>query len=397
MRRPVAGVGIGAMSLAGRAQAQTAPTDFDVLNFALNLEYLEAQFYNVAVFGTGLAANMQTGTGTQGAVVGGRKVTFTDPDRRRLCQGNRAGRSDARHVPAHGARDRVRPHSRRSISTAARPVRFTALGRAAGIATNGAGAIDNVNGTFDPYASDNNFLLGAFVFEDVGVTAYKGASPLITNKTYLEAAAGILAVEAYHAGLVRTVLYAKGVATPSLRTSADAISNARDSVDGTSDDDQGISPTTINGALASNIVPLDSNGLAYSRTTGQVLNVVYLNNRSGFDGRVLPGRHQPARQHQPSDQRGELSRLPPLREISIMTDQSVLAQVSRSRRSPPRRAPPFHAHRRQCHRSRPVGCRCSPHAVATTRPRPRLRPRHRLLRRRHLPAHSKISTCSTSR
>lgn len=90
------------------------------------------------------------------------------------------------------------------------------------------------------------------------MTAYKGAAPLISNKTYLEAAAGILAAEAYHAGLIRTVLYRKGIEAPSLRTSADKISDARDSLDGSSDLDQGISP---NGNV-SNIVPTDNNGIA---------------------------------------------------------------------------------------------------------------------------------------
>ncbi|WP_445191143.1 ferritin-like domain-containing protein [Sphingomonas sp. Tas61C01] len=255
--------------------ASVAQIDLDVLNFALNLEYLEATFYSYAAFGSPLSTLSTSGTGTAGTVTGGRKVSFTDPVVQQYALEIAA--DEVAHVnflrAALGSQAVALPAL--NIDGGATGA-FTAAARAAGLVP--------MTGTFDPYASDENFLLGAFIFEDVGVSAYKGASPLLVNKTYLEAAAGILAAEAYHAGLVRTVLYSKGLATPSLRTSADAISNARDSLDGASDLDQGITGT----ATMSNIVPTDIDGIAFSRSTSQVLNIVYLNNKAASSGGFFP-------------------------------------------------------------------------------------------------------------
>ncbi|HEX8124898.1 MAG TPA: ferritin-like domain-containing protein [Allosphingosinicella sp.] len=256
-------------------QAQAAVSDADILNFALNLEYLEAQFYYFAFFGTGLPANILGGTGTQGMVRGGRKVNFTDPV---VSQYAAEIAADERaHVEflrgALGTAAVAQP----AIDISSEPDgAFSAAARAAGLI--GAGQ------SFDPYANDENFLLGAFIFEDVGVTAYKGAAALITNKTFLEAAAGILAVEAYHAALIRTTLTRKGIQAPALVTATEKISDARDSLDGASDKDQGIAPR----GDASNIAPLDENGLAYSRTAGEVLNIVYLTAMARSQGGFFP-------------------------------------------------------------------------------------------------------------
>ncbi|WP_454279877.1 ferritin-like domain-containing protein [Sphingomonas sp. Marseille-Q8236] len=283
-----AAAGVTAFTLTSRAGAQAAITDTDILNFALNLEYLEAQFYAYAANGTGLPASQLTGTGTQGAVTGGAQVNFATGN-----SGDAIIGQYAREIAADEAAHVAFLRTALSSAAVAQPAinisgdangPFTAAARAAGVV--------GANETFNPYASPTAFLLGAYIFEDVGVTAYKGASPLISNKTFLQAAAGILAVEAYHAAIVRTTLYGLGydMANPqsSLITAAGRISDARDSLDGSTDLDQGIAQTTVNGQLVSNIVPLDNNGIAFSRTPQQVLNIVYLNNAAATLGGFFP-------------------------------------------------------------------------------------------------------------
>lgn len=220
-------------------------TDADILNFALNLEYLEAEFYLRAVTGAGLS-DTDAGSGA-GMVTGGSQVAFKTPSLQQFAQ--EIANDEQEHVQflrkALGSAAVSRPEIDLMSS-------FNAAASAAGIGS-----------SFNPFADENSFLVGAFVFEDVGVTAYHGAAPLLTNPTNLAAAAGILGTEAYHAGEIRTLIAQAG--TPYL-TYANQISSLRASVGGGNE-------TQLS---ASTIVAADSNSISYDRTTDQVLHIVYL-------------------------------------------------------------------------------------------------------------------------
>ena len=253
-------LGAGALGTATAGAASAAEgevSDGAILNFALNLEYLEAEFYSYAAYGHGLDDSDTTGTGDRGGVTGGSKVDF----KTKLVAdyADEIAGDEIAHVK----------FLRRELGAAAvaRPKidlveSFTAAARAAGLR--------GPDETWNPFTEgEDQFLLAAFLFEDVGVTAYKGAAPLIQNKTYLEAAAGILSIEAYHAATIRTVLLSRD-----LGEATNAISDARDSLDGASDLDEG---ALGSGRRRTNITPADDDAITFSRTPGQVLNIVYLN------------------------------------------------------------------------------------------------------------------------
>jgi hypothetical protein len=242
--------------------------DVDVLNFALNLEYLEAEFYLQAAFGRGLS-DADAGNGP--ASTGGKKLVYTgvSAQEKALDAAVQAyieeiAIDEENHVKFLRAALGNKAVARPQIDIGGVGGAFEAAGKAAS-----AGALTG----FDPYANALFFLHGAFVFEDVGVTAYKGAARLLTSKDFLEAAAGILAVEAYHAGEIRTLLYSqRETVVQGLKVSqiVQAISDLRDTLGG-SEADQGI----IGDAGKGNILPTDANSIAFSRNTRQVLNIVY--------------------------------------------------------------------------------------------------------------------------
>lgn len=226
------------------AEGQSSgPTDLDILNFALNLEYLEAEFYTVAT--TGMTIDKFgvsiSGSGNAGATTGGNQVAWSTSDR------------TVQRVAEELAAD-----ERFHVSLLQNTI--TALG-----GTPIAKPAINVGALGIGFGSQDDFIVASRAFEEVGVTAYGGAAPLITNKTVLGYAARILATEAEHVGFIRALINQYQLPTTAL-----------DSVD--------VLPPPSGNQYFS----LNSNAITGIRSPGEVLFLVFGDAPSATAGGFFP-------------------------------------------------------------------------------------------------------------
>ena len=235
-RRTMAGglVAAGAMAASGASIFAQSVTDEAILNFALNLEYLEAEFYTVATTGQRIAdlGIGITGRGRAGATTGGGKVSL---DAAHQIVAAQIAIDEQAHVNFLRA-------ALRGAAVAKPAIDLEALGIG--------------------FRNQTEFVILARAFEDLGVSAYGGAAKLIDNGAILEAAARIALTEGQHAGLLRFLIAQANTASPMV--------DAKDV------------PTL--GSPAGRLFQVDGNGLSTIRTAGEVLRVAYGGNadRGGF-------------------------------------------------------------------------------------------------------------------
>ncbi|KAK9807864.1 hypothetical protein WJX72_011586 [[Myrmecia] bisecta] len=263
--------------------ATPAPTprpinDLDVLAFALQLEYLEANFYSCAATGKPIDQTLWLGGP---APTGCYKGNYSAPV---LDFFTELAANEVAHVK----------DLQKALANQAIPMPQIDLDNAFAAAVAAVFKVPTLVPTFNYTKNDFTAYASAFFFEDVGVTAYYGAIDKISSRALVKAAAGILPVEAYHAGAIRKTLYDVGgqmdlYTYGNTKTSvSNAIAALRESISqavaatpgGT---DSGLTKTDQNGVTTQVIFPVADGAYAFERSAAQVIGIVTLNgaNRKG--------------------------------------------------------------------------------------------------------------------
>eukprot|EP00253_Pinus_taeda_P025405 PITA_25405 len=259
-----------------------AARDVDWLEFPINLEYLEAEFFLWSSLGYGLDRAAPELVSGGPPPVGARKANL-DPLVLEIIKEfayQEVGHLRALKKTVHGF-----PRPQLNLS-----------------AENFGNIINHAFNTtltppFDPYANSVNYLLASYLIPYVGLTGYVGANPQLKSPTAKRLVAGLLGVESGQDAVIRALLYQKKSekVAPYPYTVADftnRMSALRDSLGHTTVADEGLLVQAATGGaegkVAGNILAGDKYSVAYARTPAQILRIVYSSGNESCSGGFYP-------------------------------------------------------------------------------------------------------------
>ncbi|KAG8372842.1 hypothetical protein BUALT_Bualt12G0109000 [Buddleja alternifolia] len=256
-------------------------SDVDLLEFPLNLEYMEAEFFSWGALGRGLDSLAPNLTMGGPPPIGVRKAQLSPVIRDIIAQ---FAFQEFGHLRAIKSTVRGFPRPLLNLS-------------AESFATVMNNAFEKpLEPSFDPYANDINYLLASYVIPYVGLTGYVGANPKLKTPTAKRLVAGLLGVESGQDAVLRALLYERAFVKVlpydfTLAEFTDKISNLRNKLGKRGLKDEGLIVNPMLGAegrIKGNVLAGDQYSLSYDRTPEEILRIVYGSGKENKPGGFYP-------------------------------------------------------------------------------------------------------------
>uniref|UniRef100_A0A0E0KDM3 Desiccation-related protein PCC13-62 n=1 Tax=Oryza punctata TaxID=4537 RepID=A0A0E0KDM3_ORYPU len=255
--------------------------DVDPVQFALNLEYTEAEFFLHAAFGEGLdhfAPNLTLGGPPP---VGATKASL-DELTWRVCA--EFSYQEIGHLRA----------IQKTVGAILRPQIDLSAHNFARVMDEAIGY--HLDPPFDPYTNSLNFLLAVYVIPYLGINGYTGTNPLIDGYATKRLVAGLLAVESGQDAVVRGLLFERRHETVApyhitVAEFTDRVSALRNRLGQCGVKDEGLIVPKLLGAegkICTNILSANTDSLSYSRTPAELLRILYLTGDEHVPGGFFP-------------------------------------------------------------------------------------------------------------